>query len=174
MATSNLSSTFHSTHSSTYDRGTSKCTYSIASQFLPLLPPITSSSYILDNSCGTGLITALIKALVPSAHIKGADLAPGMIDLYNTHIKTNGWEDTVSSTVCDCRDLKGMEDGSFSHVVTNFGFAPDATDLAGPGKAAREMCRVLRDGGVAVVSVWKGTLPCSAMLCHEHGKANRI
>lgn len=61
----------------------------------------------------------------------------------------------------DSRDLKGLEDGAFSHVVTNFGFMPGTEDKSGPEKTAKEFWRVLGTGGVAVVTTWAGLLPFS-------------
>lgn len=78
-----------------------------------------------------------------------------MIDYYKSRIAENKW-DNIETDVLDVRDLKTLGDGTFSHVITNFGFAPDVEDLTGPGKAAKEMWRVLKVGGVAVVSIWAG------------------
>jgi len=87
----------------------------------------------------------------------GADLAPGMLKTYNEKVTANKWGD-ISSEVLDCRDLKTVKDGVFSHVITNFGFAPNVEDPEGPRKAAKEMWRVLKDGGLAVTSIWAGTV----------------
>jgi ubiquinone/menaquinone biosynthesis C-methylase UbiE len=150
------SKTFHSLHSTTYDRMASKSTYNIAKTIIPaLFPPITPSSYILDNACGSGIVSALIKAQYPFAHIKGVDLAPGMIDVFKAHAEANKWEN-VEADILDVRDLKTLEDESFSHVITNFGFASDVKDASGPLRAAREMHRVLKTGGVCVVTTWAG------------------
>ncbi|KAH8599872.1 S-adenosyl-L-methionine-dependent methyltransferase [Bisporella sp. PMI_857] len=149
---SSSSHSFHDTHSDTYERMASRSTLNIALAYLPTLLqrfPITSSSHILDNACGTGLVTGLIKAEHPSARITAADLAPSVIEV----VKRKGWE-SVDAAVLDVRDLKSLKDETFSHVITNFGFAPDVNDLDGPGKAAGEMFRVVRPGGVAVVTTW--------------------
>jgi ubiquinone/menaquinone biosynthesis C-methylase UbiE len=120
-------------------------------------PPQVSNSQSPDNACGTGILTQLIKASHPKAHIKCADLAPGMIDIIKGKVQGLEWVN-VETDILDVRDLKTLEDNSFSHVLTNFGFSPTPDDPAGPGKAAREMWRVLREGGVAVVSTWSGEL----------------
>lgn len=39
-------------------------------------------------------------------------------------------------------------------MVTNFGFSPDPDDDMGRAKAAEEMFRVLKPGGIAVVTTW--------------------
>lgn len=158
------SKSFHDAHGSTYDRMASGCTRTVAEKFLPeLSPPITDSSYVLDNACGTGFVTRLIKAQHPSARIKCADLAPGVLDVLRSHVEENGW-DGVDAEVLDVRDLKTLKDDTFTHVITNFGFSPTPDDQDGPTKAAAEMFRVLKKGGVCIVTTWAGTFPFPLLL----------
>jgi ubiquinone/menaquinone biosynthesis C-methylase UbiE len=150
------SKSFHDAHSNTYERMASYCTLNVARQFLSTLsPPISRSSYILDNACGTGIVTSLIKNKYPWARIKSTDLAPGVIEVVQSKIAENKWEG-VETDILDVRGLKTLEDDTFTHVITNFGFSPTPDDLEGPGKAAREMYRVLQKGGVCVVTTWSG------------------
>ena len=79
-----------------------------------------------------------------------------MIALVERKSAEKGWKN-VSTDVLDVRDLKILEDNTFTHVIANFGFAPNVEDLSGPGKAAKEMYRVLKPGGVTVVTTWSGT-----------------
>jgi len=155
------SSTFHSTHSNNYDKMASNSTFSIAKLALtdPLFTSfsITSSSYILDNACGTGIVASLIKSQYPDARILGTDLAPGMIETFQTKAEKEGWNN-VETKILDSRNLEGVEDGVFSHVITNFGFMPGTEDKSGPQKIAKEIWRVMRQGGVAVVTTWAGRL----------------
>ncbi|PVH89714.1 hypothetical protein DL98DRAFT_601121 [Cadophora sp. DSE1049] len=127
------------------------------SWIIPARAPITQvpSTNNQPTASGPGLVTTLLKILHPTLRIQGADLAPGMITIYNDNVVANSWSSTVTSSVCDCRALEGFEDGAFSHVITNFGFVPDLEDIQGPGTAAREMWRVLREDGMAVMSIWK-------------------
>lgn len=108
-----------------------------------------------DNACGTGIVTQLIKDSHPTAHIHCADIAPGMVDIVKEKAQALDWVN-VETAVLDAGDLKALGDGSFSHVLTNFGFSPSPNDKAGPARAAREMWRVLKEGGVTVVSTWSG------------------
>lgn len=148
------SASFHNTHGNKYDRMTSGGTVVIANQVIAMLPvPITSSSYILDNACGTGIVSEVIKSQFPSARIVGADLAPGMLAIYKEKAEKFGWEN-IDTKVQDVRNLTEFEDETFTHVITNFGFAPNVEDLTGPGKAVKEMWRVLKPGGVAIVTIW--------------------
>ncbi|RDL39541.1 Uncharacterized protein BP5553_03881 [Venustampulla echinocandica] len=146
---------FHSKHAAHYDRGASGATLSIAKIIVRDLPlPITDDSNILDSACGTGLVTAVIKSKYPTARILGSDIAPGMISIYEARAKENNWP-SVSSAVLDVRDLKTLEDDTFSHVITNFGImAPTFQDKEAPLKVARETWRVLKSGGVSIISTW--------------------
>jgi ubiquinone/menaquinone biosynthesis C-methylase UbiE len=85
-----------------------------------------------------------------------------MIDVFKARAVENQWEN-IESDVLDVRDLKTLEDGTFTHVITNFGFTPNVDDPSGPLKAAREMWRVLRSGGVAAVTVWSGKFSPSSI-----------
>ncbi len=65
----------------------------------------------------------------------------------------------MESKVVDSRELEGVEDSTFSHVVTNFGFMPGTEDKSGPQKTAKEIWRVTAKGGVALVTTWAGKSP---------------
>lgn len=119
--------------------------------------PVTPESNILDNACGTGLVSEIMKTHYPSVPITGVDLAPGMIDVYNSKAQKQAWKN-VQSKIQDVRHLDLCQNEEFSHVLTNFGFAPNTNDLEGPGKSAKEMFRVLKRGGVAVVTIWYSEL----------------
>jgi ubiquinone/menaquinone biosynthesis C-methylase UbiE len=162
------SSIFHSTYSNNYDKMAGNSTLSIAklalTDHLFTSFPITPSSYILDNACGTGIVTSLIKSQHPDVRILGTDLAPGMIETFRAKARQEGWEN-VETKVVDSRELEGVEDGVFSHVVTNFGLTPGTEDTSGPQKIAKEIWRVLGDGGVAVVTTWARMIPFSLGAC---------
>ena len=142
--------------SNNFDKMASNSTLSIAKLALadPLFTafPITPSSYILDNACGTGVVTSAIKDKYPFARILATDIAPGMIETYNSKALQGKWEN-VEAKLLDSKDLKGLQDGGFRHVIMNFGFMPDK---GGPEKAVSEIWRVLGKGGLAVVTSWAG------------------
>lgn len=134
----------------TYTRMTGGCTALIASQMLSsLTPPITPSSYILDNTCGPGIVSAEVKALHPDAKIMATDLSPAMIAEVQVRITSEAWKD-VNTEVLDARGLSSLGDGMFTHVFMNLG-------LLAPGereesvRAVREVVRVLKGGGSAIV-----------------------
>ncbi|KAJ9663103.1 hypothetical protein H2201_005774 [Coniosporium apollinis] len=143
----------HPSYSSYYERVTGNCTRLVAAQMLSTIsPPIISSSYILDNACGPGMVTEQVKLLHPDARIMATDLAPAMLEQVQQRIEREGWSD-VQSDILDVRDLKSFGEGTFSHVFTNFGLLVPGDAEAGV-KVARECLRVLRVGGVAVISTW--------------------
>ena len=80
-----------------------------------------------------------------------------MIEFFKTRALENNWSN-ISTDILDVRDLKSLQNETFSHVITNFGFAPDVADPTGPLKAAKEMWRVLKPGGVAVTTIWAGDI----------------
>lgn len=86
-----------------------------------------------------------------------------MIDIVKWKVDELKWEN-VETDVLDVRDLKTLEENSFTHVLTNFGFSPTPDDPSGPGKAAREMWRVCKPGGMAAVTTWSGE---SLLSCFE-------
>lgn len=147
-------------YSSNYERMSGNCTRILAAQMVStIFPPITSSSYILDNACGPGIVSEQIKLLHADARILAADIAPGMIEEVQQSMKTNGWE-TMETQILDVRDLSSLNDETFTHIITNLGL-PVPGDLDSSPKIVNEMFRVLKIGGVALVSTWAGKTPSS-------------
>jgi ubiquinone/menaquinone biosynthesis C-methylase UbiE len=56
----------------------------------------------------------------------------------------------------DMRCLKALKDNSFTHTFTNFGIAVMGEDAEGLLKAVSELHRVLKSGGICVVTTWAG------------------
>jgi SAM-dependent methyltransferase len=170
---------FHNAHSTTYERMAGGCTNLVAQHIvtslsapptspysLPRPHPITPTSHILDNACGSGLVTSIIKSAYPFARITAADLAPAMVARVEEKIEAEQWEG-VDTAVMDAIDLsrqmgadgKGFKDEMFTHAIANFGIhAGGAGEPDGPLKAVKEMYRVLKSGGICVVSTWAGEL----------------
>ncbi|MCZ7590172.1 MAG: methyltransferase domain-containing protein [Gaiella sp.] len=99
---------------------------------------------VLDVACGTGVVTRLAAERVGHAAVTGVDLHPGMLEVART---ADGgpvieWHEASAEAL-------PLEDASFDVVLCQMGlqFFDDR-----PG-ALREMRRVLRPGGRAVVSV---------------------
>jgi ubiquinone/menaquinone biosynthesis C-methylase UbiE len=154
---------------STYERMTGGCTRVLAAQILSLITPhapITPTSHILDNACGPGIVTAEIKTRYPDAKIMATDLSPGMIAEVQAKTAAEGWRD-VTTAVLDARDLKGVQGETFSHVVTNLGL-PAPGEREESVRGVGEVFRVLKTGGVAVMSTWAGMSPsrnCISFSC---------
>jgi ubiquinone/menaquinone biosynthesis C-methylase UbiE len=95
------SSIFHSTHSKNYDKRASNSTLSIAklaiTDHLFTSFPITPSSYILDNTCGTGIITSLIKSQHPD--VRNLGTAPGMIETFRVRARKEGWKNVETKVI---------------------------------------------------------------------------
>ncbi|KAF2817228.1 S-adenosyl-L-methionine-dependent methyltransferase [Mytilinidion resinicola] len=142
------------TFASAYLRMTGGCTIHLANTMLsfPSLPPITPASYVLDNACGPGVVTSLLKSRHPAARVMAADLAPAMLDEVDAQIQQNGWSG-VETAMLDVRNLEGLDDESFTHVFANLAL-PVPGDQESGIKAAREMFRVVKKEGVVVVSTW--------------------
>lgn len=104
---------------------------------------------VIDVACGTGLVTLAAAAAVgPSGAVLGTDLSAGMVDLAQTAAARSGlsWASfaRMDAEALDCGA------GGFDAAFCSLGlmYVPD------PERALRELCRVLRPGGRAVVSVW--------------------
>ncbi|KAL9623482.1 MAG: hypothetical protein Q9160_002162 [Pyrenula sp. 1 TL-2023] len=147
---------------SSYEKSTRGVTRNVATHFLSTLtPPISASSIIHDNACGPGIVTfEILESLhaankPPPAHVIATDITPGMIQAMQAKLeaKTVPGADGVKieAHVRDSQDLRPIADATFTHSITCFGIfaCPDAA------KAAREIYRTLKPGGVAAVTTWK-------------------
>lgn len=154
-----MTSTFPAPRSN-YERMSGNCTRIIATRmFSNFSPPIDSSSYILDNACGTGIVTEEIKLRFPPAKIVATDKSASMLTEVQKKIEEDHWEGVETQTA-DVRDLAAFGEETFSHIVTNLGL-PVPGDETGGEQALSEMYRVLKIGGVAMVSTWAGKYPQS-------------
>lgn len=116
-----MSSSTATLYSSKYERMSGNCTRILAAQVISNIdPPVTGSSYILDNACGPGIVSEQIKLLYPDAKILATDIAPGMIEEVQQAIKANRWRN-MDTEVLGVRDLSTLKDGTFTHVITNLG-----------------------------------------------------
>lgn len=141
--------------SNAYERMTGGCTREVAQLLLTLEPKVDASSIVLDNACGTGIMTSEILSLFPNAkpRIFAADLAPSMIANFSNVARARGWlndaEEGLTISVMDAEDLT-YPDNTFTHSYTNLGFPffPQAE------KAAAHVYRSLKVGGTAFISTW--------------------
>ena len=108
-----------------------------------------AGEYALDVACGTGVVTAaMAKAVGPTGSVVGADLSAGMVASAESRLLAAG----ISQARCERMDAEALSlpTASMDLVVCALGlmYMPDAE------AALREMHRVLRPGGRAVLAVW--------------------
>ena len=117
---------------------------SVARDFLVWLGQPPGADW-LDVGCGTGALTESILALRDPRALTGIDASAGYIDFANAHVR----DGRVRFTVADAQTMP-FETASFDAVVSGLvlNFVPE------PRKAAAEMQRVARPGGVAAAYVW--------------------
>ncbi|MCA9615939.1 MAG: class I SAM-dependent methyltransferase, partial [Myxococcales bacterium] len=107
----------------------------------------------LDLGCGTG--NGALALARRGAEVTALDPAPRLLDVARTRLADEGLHaDCVPG---DATTLP-FENASFDRVVSIFAviFAPD------PAKAASEIVRVLRRGGLAVLTSWIDDGPIAA------------
>lgn len=101
---------------------------------------------ILDIATGTGdLAIKLARDLDPIA-VTGVDLSEGMVDIGRAKVEKAGLADVVTLGIGDCMYLP-FTDSSFDVVTCAYG----VRNFSDIGAGYREMARVLRPGGRAVI-----------------------
>ena len=111
-------------------------------------PLTTSGAKALDNGCGTGSVSSVLKEMHPEVPLLATDCSSGMIDKIQARAKQDAWAN-FEARVLDARDLNSIGDQSITHVFSSFMIclAPD------PDVVAKEMFRVL-DAGILGIAVW--------------------
>ncbi|TFK81140.1 S-adenosyl-L-methionine-dependent methyltransferase [Polyporus arcularius HHB13444] len=109
---------------------------------------------VLDNACGTGVVTLnLYETLSPAAKAKlevlCGDFSPGMVKSVQERIEQNGWTGASAKPV----DAQRMDlpSNHYTHVFTNFALV----GVADPRALLAESFRVLRPSGVHAFTIWK-------------------
>lgn len=102
---------------------------------------------ILDLACGTGDFSVAIARKMPvGAHVTGVDLSEGMLAVMKEKVTAEGLQEKISIRQGDGEELP-FADGSFDRVTIAFGIR----NFENREKGLREMLRVLRPGGRAVI-----------------------
>jgi SAM-dependent methyltransferase len=134
---------------------------------------IGSAGSVLDVGCGTGSLMFALAEKFPTARISGIDFSQAYVD----HARAQASDARLAFEQGDATALPhadGAFDCALSLLVLNF--IPDSE------KAAREMMRVTKAGGVVAAAVWdfRGGMPyqrilldASAVLDPEDGAAFR-
>lgn len=113
----------------------------------PLLDAVALSDpgSVVDVGCGTGHLAAAVVGRWPACRVLGIDPSPSFVAAAVERLAATA----ATARVGDALDLPladGCVDAALASLVLNF--VPDAQ------RAASEMSRVTRAGGVAAASVW--------------------
>ncbi|KAJ5780324.1 hypothetical protein N7457_005484 [Penicillium paradoxum] len=111
------------------------------------------SLVILDNACGTGVISSTLNAKLDDttkarATLTCGDISSVILTYTADRMKQEGWEN-VETRVVDARD-SDLPSDHYSHVFTAFAYMaiPDSI------KALDETIRILQPGGTIAFSTW--------------------
>jgi ubiquinone/menaquinone biosynthesis C-methylase UbiE len=149
-----------------YERSSGGCTRELARSLLSL-PQLSQAggpgSIVLDNSCGTGIVTEEI--LLRHRDVEGSerrlatihavDPASNMLAIARRKLEVLAESPSRRAAFkITTRVMRGeqldFDDNTFTHIITNLGILFYEDSLVG----AKEMYRTLMPGGVAVVTSW--------------------
>jgi ubiquinone/menaquinone biosynthesis C-methylase UbiE len=106
---------------------------------------VRDGDVVLDVGCGTGSLSSTLARITRAAKIVGVDPSAGFIEAARSQIT----DPRVTIELGDAQDLP-YSDASFDRCLALLivNFIPDAP------KAAREMRRVTKPGGVVATAMW--------------------
>lgn len=110
---------------------------------------------VIETACGTGLVTfRAARAVEPGGEVLATDLSDAMIELAESRAAEQGIENVIFRRM-DAEQLE-VEDDNFDAALNGLGlmYLPD------PGQSLREMNRVLKSEGRAVVAIWGERKKC--------------
>ncbi|KAH7006391.1 S-adenosyl-L-methionine-dependent methyltransferase [Fusarium venenatum] len=149
-STTELSATKHFNKTADkYEANTGGATRELAQHainFMSDVKPLTSESKILDNACGTGIVTDIILQSGIQPEIHAVDIAENMVSIARGRFSS---QPNVHAAVMGGEELS-FPDDTFTHSITSLGIMY----FANPEKGAREIARTLHPDGVAVVTGW--------------------
>jgi demethylmenaquinone methyltransferase/2-methoxy-6-polyprenyl-1,4-benzoquinol methylase len=107
----------------------------------------TPGEHILDLAAGTGdLSRAIAKRVGPTGKVIASDINPNMLEEGRKKCLDTGIFNSIEFVVADAQALP-FEDNTFDAITMGFGLR----NVPEPEKALREMARVLKPGGRALV-----------------------
>ena len=109
---------------------------------------VRDGEMVLDVGCGTGSLSATLARVTRASQIVGIDPSKGFIEYARTQVA----DPRVTFELGDAQELP-YSDGSFDRCMALLivNFIPEAP------KAAKEMRRVTRTGGVVATTMWDGS-----------------
>lgn len=146
-----------------YEKSIGITTRYVAKRLLKESPPFSNDSVVLDNACGTGIVTEEVQVTLRSQanvtiKVYAADAAPQMVRVLESKVEkakqTGVWPNIaeVHTQVARAEELEEsvVPSASITHAYMNFGifFCSD------PVKAARHVYRTLAPGGTAYFTTW--------------------
>jgi SAM-dependent methyltransferase len=115
---------------------------------------VAAGDRVLDVGCGTG--NAALIAAARGGRVTGVDASPGLVALAAERARAEGAD---ARFVVGVAESLPVEDAGFDVVLSSFGviFAEDAP------RAAAEMVRAARPGGVVALTSWRPEGPIRAV-----------
>eukprot|EP01117_Protostelium_nocturnum_P002885 TRINITY_DN13807_c0_g1_i1.p1 TRINITY_DN13807_c0_g1~~TRINITY_DN13807_c0_g1_i1.p1 ORF type:complete len:275 (+),score=90.16 TRINITY_DN13807_c0_g1_i1:147-971(+) len=129
-----------------YEESTNDVTRRLGIRAIEMIK-IHDGAVILDNACGSGIITEEILNINPNVRIYATDFSGEMVSMVKRKSEKNGWKN-VEAQVQNSQDLK-FEDNFFDISITNFGLMFSEED-----DSLSHIHRTLKPGGKAVVTTW--------------------
>ncbi|GAB4818718.1 hypothetical protein N2152v2_005764 [Parachlorella kessleri] len=106
---------------------------------------------VLDLASASGEPAITLAKRLPAAHIVSTDLESGYQQLGQARARKAGVQDRVTFETADAEELHNYSDSSFDAVTCSFGLM----FVSSLSSALNEIYRVLKPGGLLVVTVWK-------------------
>jgi SAM-dependent methyltransferase len=137
-------STYQANDGPAYERFIGRWSRRVADRLAEMAPPALDGA-LLDVGCGTGSVAAALAARFPGREIVGVDVSEPYLAFARNRADCAG----VSFLLQDAQALdfeSGRFAAAYALIALNF--------MADPLKAAREMARVVRPGGLVCASAW--------------------
>jgi SAM-dependent methyltransferase len=139
-----IASTFNARNAAVYEQSMGRWSRRLAQGFTEFVG-LAPGERVLDVGCGTGSLLFHLAAMPEQPVLTGIDASP----LYVAAAQARLGDTAITVAEGDACGLD-FPDGAFDRVMSQLvlQFIPNAA------RAAREMCRVARPGGVVAAAVW--------------------